>query len=83
MNVFDEHITEFIDSMNLGEFYPPDHPYLPKLSERAATLTKDETFTLNKGEDIADLTALALYDKILFLGTFPQFGSLVEITRLG
>lgn len=65
---FHGHLTEFIDSMELGGFYPAHHPYLLELSNKAATLAKNPNVRLNRREDILDLTKLALFDTVLYCG---------------
>lgn len=77
--VFNEHVSSFIDNMGLGELFPADHPRLRELLDTAAALTGDETNELNTGEDIANLTSLALFDKILYLGMLLQQYPLREI----
>lgn len=54
--------------MELTNFYPPHDPYVRELCEKAAILSRDETATLNRPQDIVSIAKLALYDTIIYCG---------------
>lgn len=79
---FKEILVEFVGSMGLGEFFPPDSPFIIDLGEKAAALIKDETATLNSPEEVSDLTKLALYDTVIYCGMYSNPIVLAPLTRL-
>lgn len=69
---FNKRIISAIRSMGLERFYPRDNPRLLELSKMAATLALDKSSELSAPECIVNLTSLALFDKILYLGMLLQ-----------
>lgn len=66
MKLFKKNMRDYINETNLSRFFPPDNQFLEKVVEKAVELEADPNNTL----DVRDLTRLALYQPVLYCGTF-------------
>lgn len=62
-----------MQSLDLGRFYTTGDARLLELSRKAAALAMDKLATLNKPEDLAALTNLALFDTVVYCGIVARY----------
>ena len=65
---FKTDMRDYINKTKLSRFFPPGNRFLEKVVEKAVELDENPNNTL----DVRDLTRLALYQPVLYCGTFRQ-----------
>jgi hypothetical protein len=63
---FKKDMRDYIDETNLSRFFPPGNQFLEQVVEKAVELDAYP----NNNLDVRDLTRLALYQPVLYCGTF-------------
>ncbi|KAL2825782.1 hypothetical protein BDW59DRAFT_161453 [Aspergillus cavernicola] len=76
---FKHNIGNIIQESGLDDFFPPNDPYVQEIAEKAETLRKDQTSTLNTPPQIMKLARIALYQPVLYV---DDSGSMAEENRM-